>query len=517
MNAAQGAEPQPPPLRGWRLFLTVFAINVAAFLEILDLSIVNTAVPAIAGTLSASISEATWSITAYALGAAVIQPVTGWLTRRFGEIRLFMGSTALFTLASVFCGAAPTIELLVLFRLLQGLVSGPMFPLSQSLMWNIVPPRWHGIAQGVWGMVILVAPVCGPILGGWLSDDYSWRWAFYINVPLGVTVVAILWPLVAQRKEQTERVPVDAIGFMFLFLGVGALQVVFDSGHHEDWFESTFISVTMTVSVIGLLLFMAWERYERHRVVDFSYFRSLNFSPSVAAIALGYGAVIGMMVVYNLWLQSVIGYSATRAGLAQAPFGVAAIVAAAATGIMSGRVSPQWMATAAFLVFAAGSIWLAFLPADATFWQLAMPRVLHGIGSPMFYIALSEIKLSGLPANRLAGATSLSSFVRTLAMSLFTAIAVTAWDQRADVHYILLAERTSVAVISALGVHELIASDPAQASAANTALVDAVAKLKSRTMAFHDVAWLSAIVFLLCIPLVWIPRGPFVQRNAALH
>jgi MFS transporter, DHA2 family, multidrug resistance protein len=507
------------PLRGWRLFLTVFAINVAAFLEILDLSIVNASVPAVAGTLGATQSEATWAISAYALGAAVIQPVTGWLTRRFGEVRLFMGSTALFTFASALCGAAPTLESLVLFRLLQGIVSGPMFPLSQSLMWNIVPERWHGIAQGVWGMVVLVAPVCGPLLGGWLTDEYSWRWAFYINVPLGIGVVSILWTFLGHKKEATERIPVDVAGFILLFLGVGALQVAFDNGHQKDWFESSFIVVTMIVSAVALLLFTAWERYERYPVVDFTYFLRRNFWPSVAAIALGYGALIGVLVTYNLWLQTTIGYSATLAGLAQVPFGVAAIITAALMGVFSARIPLRTTATVAFVLFAAGSVWLAFVPADATFWQLSAPRVLHGIASPLFFIMLSDIKLSGLPPERLAGGTSLSSFVRTLAMSLFTALSVTAWDQRADTHHILFAERTSPMFLSAVAPSANGGPAPAPvtlpAPAAELSMLDAVATLKARTLAFHDVCWLSAMVFLLAIPLIWIPRGPFVRGRAA--
>lgn len=507
MNASSDAA----PLRGLPLFLAALAINMAVFAEVLDLTIINVAIPAVAGSLGASQMEGTWAISSYALAAALVQPLTGWLTQRFGEVRLFVWSVSLFTLTSLLCGLAPTLGALVFARLLQGAVSGPLIPLSQALLLNSFPPHQRSLAQAIWGMTALVAPVFGPIIGGWLADNYSWRWSFLINLPVGLFVVTVIWLLMRKRDTPTVRVPIDTTGAMFLFIGVGAMQWLLDNGHHEDWFQSNYIRTLAVVAVVGLVLFTLWERNERHPIVDFSLFKQENFAACAALAALSYGIAYGLILVYALWLQSVAGYTATLAGLASASLGIAAIPSALFIGVVGSKIPKRPLATAGLIVYACGSIWLALTPADASFWQLSAPRMLHGIAIPMTWLPMTEIMLARVPAAQMATATAISGFVRTLTLSLFVALTMTLWDRRSDFHHIILAEGVSPSRMT--GIVDIAGATLSEqlgpgAVTAGMSMMEHLADLQSRTLAFSDLCWLSALLYLLMIPLVWTTRPP---------
>lgn len=502
----------PPPLRGWALVIAALAINLGVFAEVLDLSIINVAIPAIAGSLGSSQSEATWAITSYAVAAAVVQPITGWLTARYGEVRVFMVSSLLFTAASTLCGLAPSLELLVLFRLLQGAVGGPLIPLSQALMLKTFPEHRRALAQALWGMTALAGPIFGPVLGGWLTDQYSWRWAFFINIPVGLFTVGVLWFLLRHRDTPTVRGPVDYIGILLLALGVGSLQFMFDHGHQEDWFDSTMIIALAVIGIMALTFFAVWERYESNPIVSFSLFRRRTYSIPVMAVALCYGAAYGIIVIFPLWLQQVAGYTATQAGLASASFGVSAVASAVVLGIVGNRLPLRTAASCGFVMFAIGSVWLALLPANATFWQFFAARFLHGAATPLFFFAVSEIMYTGVPPSMLAAASSLSSFVRTMFLSLSTALTVTAWDQRSSVHHVLLAESVNPLRTTALAqtTQQALGVTPTpDQSGQALGLIEGLAQLQARTLALDDLCWFSVVVFLLMIPLIWIPKPPF--------
>lgn len=494
------------PLQGLPLILAAFAINLAVFAEVLDLTIINVAIPAVAGSLGASQLEGTWAISSYALAAALVQPLTGWLTGRIGEVRLFMWSTGLFAIASVLCGLAPNLEGLVLARLLQGAVSGPLIPLSQTLLLKSFPARQRGLAQALWGATALVAPVCGPVIGGWLTDNYSWRWAFLVNLPVGLFTVSVLWFLMRKRDTNTKRGPVDVTGALLMFVGIGAMQWLLDNGHHQDWFESDYIRMLAVVSIIGLVLFWLWERNEPHPIVDFSLFRLPNFAVGATLAAGCYAVAFGIVLTFPLWLQTVGGYTATLAGLASVSFGIAAIPSALAIGIFSDRLPKRTLATAGLLLFAAGSIWLALLPAEASFWQLTAPRVLHGMAIPMTWLPLTDMMLSRVSGTQMASAAAISGFLRTLALSISVAVTVTIWDRRTDFHHIVLAEGVTPSRLTGLlDLGSLMGRDlfgPEGISAGMT-LMERLAFLQSRTLAFNDLCWLSAVLFLLMIPFVW--------------
>lgn len=520
-TAVRAAAPhRPPPLQGWALVFGALAVNISLFLEVLDMTIVNVAVPAIAGDLGSSQTEATWAITSYALMAAVSQPFTAWLTRRFGEIRLFMASTLLFTLTSMLCGLATSVDMLVLCRLLQGLVSGPMVPLSQALVLTLFPARQKNLAQALWAICGLVAPIFGPLLGGWITDSWTWRWTFYINVPTGLFAVALMWLTLRGRDAPTEKLPLDIVGALLLTAGVASMQFMFDHGRQEDWFESPFIVFLAALAVFSLATFVAWNRHERHPIADFALLLRRNYGPSVLALVLTYGVMLGILVVFSLWLQTSLGYTATLAGIASTVFGVSALVTALVLGGVAHRLPLRTSATVGVLLMAAGSAWLAMIPAHASIWQVAVPRCLHGIAVPLIFISLSDIMFTGIPAERMASATTVVNFVRSLGTSFFTAISVTIWEHRTDVQHVLLAESLNPVRMAAFGdaaQQAVIGSLAEEQRQPTLAILEGIAQAQAHTLAFSDLCWLSAVAFIVTIPFIWIAKPPFGHVEGGVH
>src|SRR5271170_6559655 len=265
------------PLQGGALAIGTVALSLATFMNVLDTSIANVSIPAIAGDLGVSPDQGTWVITSFGVANAISLPLTGWLTRRFGQVRLFLASVVLFVIASFLCALAPTLPLLILFRVLQGAVAGPMIPLSQSLLLASYPKNRAGSALAMWSITTLVAPVVGPLLGGWITDNISWPWIFYINVPVGIAAALITWVIFRERDTATAKVPVDAVGLGLLVLWVGAMQVMLDKGKDLDWFNSSQIVALAVVAVVAFVVFLIWELTEEHPIVDLSLFRRRNF------------------------------------------------------------------------------------------------------------------------------------------------------------------------------------------------------------------------------------------------
>ena len=319
-GTSTGIPAEPAPLRGVPLAVGAIALSLATFMNVLDTSIANVSIPAIAGDLGVSPDQGTWVITSFGVANAISLPLTGWLTRRFGQVRLFTCSIALFVAASFLCALAPTIGLLICFRVLQGAVAGPMIPLSQSLLISSFPKAKSGTALSVWAITTMVAPVVGPLLGGWITDNISWPWIFYINVPVGLGAGLATWIIYRKRETPTVKVPIDKVGLALLVIWVGALQVLLDQGKDLDWFESGQIVTLAIVAAIGLFVFLVWELTERHPIVDLSLFRNRNFWTATLAMALAYGAFFGNAVLLPLWLQQYMGYTATLAGWCSRPW-----------------------------------------------------------------------------------------------------------------------------------------------------------------------------------------------------
>jgi DHA2 family multidrug resistance protein len=503
------------PLQGGTLVLLTIAVAFSTFMEVLDMTIVNVSVPHIAGSLGVSPSEGTWTISSYALASAIMQPLTGWLARRFGEVHTFIASVALFVIFSMACGLATSMPMLVIFRLLQGAGSGPMVALSLSLLLSSYPKAKQGIALALWAMTVVVAPIFGPILGGWLTDNLSWPWIFYINVPVGALAALITWSLLRKRETRKYKAPIDVIGLALLVVGVGALQFMLDNGNDNDWFSSPMILALALIALVCLTFLIVWELMAKHPVVDLSLFKRRNFTVAVVALSLGMMAFFGINVVFPLWLQITLGYTATWAGLASAPVGVLAFLMAPVIGANIRRLELRAVVTFAFLVFAGTSFWFASFDSSASFSTLIFPRFVMGIGIACFFIPLNQMYLSGLPADQIASASGLANFCRTLGSSISTAATVTLWQHRGEYHHAMLTENITPAAPSA--THFLQQLKHAGFSPTEQlALINQLITREALTLAVNDVYLVCAVLFLALIPILWLAKPPFGNADGAV-
>ncbi|MBS0570330.1 MAG: DHA2 family efflux MFS transporter permease subunit, partial [Proteobacteria bacterium] len=444
-NPDQQQPERAPPLSGAPLAVLTVAVAVSTFMEVLDLTIVNVSVPHIAGSLGVSPQEGTWAISSYSLASAVMQPLTGWLARQFGEVRTFCISVLLFVGMSMLCGLATSMPMLVVGRLLQGAGSGPMVALSLALLLSNYPDAKKGLALALWAMTVVVAPIFGPILGGWLTDNYSWPWIFYINVPVGLLAAFTTWTLLRRRESKIVRTPIDRVGLGLLVVGVGCLQFMLDNGNDKDWFASPMILTLGLTALVALVFFIAWELTDQHPVVELHLFARRNFTVGVIALSMGMVAFFGINVVFPLWLQIDLGYTATWAGLATAPVGILAFLLSPIIGKNIQRLELRAVTTFAFIVFGITSLWFASFPNDAEFAQLVWPRFVMGIGIACFFVPLNQVILSGLKTEEIASASGIANFCRTIAASFSTAVSVTIWQHRTDYHHAVLAEHLSAA------------------------------------------------------------------------
>ncbi len=414
------------PLQGSVRTWGTIALSLATFMNVLDSSIANVSLPAIAGDLGVSTNQGTWVITSFGVANAIALPLTGWLSQRFGQVRLFVTSVLLFVLTSWLCGLASNMTMLIIFRALQGFVAGPMIPLSQGLLLASYPPQLAGLAMGLWAITTLVAPVMGPLLGGWITDNSYWSWIFYINIPIGFLSAFMVWTIYHKRESVTHKLPIDAVGLGLLVLWVGALQIMLDKGKELDWFHSPEVGALGLVALVGCAFFLAWELTEAHPVVELRLFKQRNFWAGTLAIAMGYGLFFGNVLLLPLWLQQFMGYPSIDAGMLLAPVGLFAMILSPIVGKNINRVDPRYLASFAFLVFALVLVMRSHFNTQADFGTILVPTLIQGIAMSCFFIPLSVILLSGIPLDKIPAASGLSSFVRIVAGSFGTSIATTA-------------------------------------------------------------------------------------------
>ena len=493
-----------PPLHGPTLILLTLGLSLGTFMQVLDTSIANVSLPAISGDLAVSPNQGTWVITSFAVSNAIALPLTGWLSRRFGDVRLFVVSTLLFTLASWLCGLAPTLPSLIAARVVQGAVAGPMIPLSQSLLLNNYPPEKKGLALALWSMTVIVAPILGPILGGWITDNINWPWIFYINLPVGLLSAVLTWTILGQRSSATQIVPIDKVGLVLLVLGVGALQILLDKGNELDWFESSRIVTLAVISVVALSVLVIWELTDRHPVVDLHLFGQRNFLVGTVILSFGYLVFFGNVVILPLWLQTNMGYTATWAGMAAAPIGVLPVFLSALIGRTMHKIDLRIWATFSFAVFAAVSFWNSHFNTDVTYLQIAFPRLLMGFGVATFFVPLTALTLSGIPPPMLPSATGLSNFSRILAGSFGTSLSITLWDRRSEYHHSILTSHVSAFDPAAVGE----ALGPLAAPATDPARLERIINQQAVLLATNDIFWLSGCFFVALMLLVWLARPP---------
>ncbi len=502
-------KPAPPtafaPLTGSDLVLGTIALSLATFMNVLDTSIANVSIPAIAGDMGVSPAQGTWVITSFAVANAISVPLTGWLTQRFGQVRLFTASVLLFVVASWLCGLAPNIGMLIAFRVLQGLVAGPMIPLSQTLLLASYPRAKAGTAMAMWAMTVLVAPVAGPLLGGWITDNISWPWIFYINIPVGLLAAGLTWSIYSKRDPGPRRVPLDRVGLVLLVLFVGSMQIMIDKGKELDWFESGEIIALGVMAVVSFLFFLAWELTDLHPIVDLRLFARRNFVTGTLSLSIAYGLFFGNVVLLPLWLQQYMGYTATWAGLATAPVGILAIILSPWVGKNVGKVDPRKLATVAFVGFGI-VLWMrSHFNTQADFTTILIPTVLQGAAMAFFFIPLQSILFSGLSPDRMPSAAGLSNFVRITAGAVGTSLFTTVWESRAAMHHAHLVESVNLGNHTAVQTLQQLGSSgysPEQALASVNRVIDQ----QAYTMAVTDIFYLSAVLFFVLIALVWMSK-----------
>jgi DHA2 family multidrug resistance protein len=499
---AKGTPTHMTPLTGSALVLGTIALSLATFMNVLDTSIANVSIPAIAGDLGVSSSQGTWVITSFGVANAIAVPLTGFLTQRFGAVKVFLISILLFTLFSFLCGQAPSIEILILFRVLQGASAGPMIPLSQTLLLSSYKPARAGMAIAMWSMTTLIAPIMGPLLGGWITDNISWPWIFYINVPVGLLAAAVTASIYLRRETPIRKLPIDWTGLGLLVIWVGSLQIMLDKGQELDWFSSPVIIALAAAAVVGFVLFLIWEIYDEHPVVDLTLFKIPTFTIGTILLALAYGMFFGSLVLLPLWLQEFIGYTATDAGEVLAWVGLFALILSPIIGRYLPVLDSRWVTTFSFLVFAIVFYMRSQFTTGDSYWEYSIPTVIQGIATATFFIPLLGIILGGLPSHRIAAASGLSNFARITAGSFGTSIYTTLWTDRADLHHEQLV--THIYAGSPV-VEPVLHGMQSQGFSYEQALgvINRLIDQQAYTLAVDDMFRLSAWLFVAMIALVW--------------
>ncbi|TDU26903.1 DHA2 family multidrug resistance protein [Panacagrimonas perspica] len=490
-----------------RRTLASVALATGTFMQVLDTTIANVSIPTIAGNLGVSADQGTWVITSFAVANGIGLPLTGWLMGRYGVVRVFIISVVLFTIASLLCGMAWSLPSLVAFRVLQGAVSGPMIPGSQALLLMLFPPERKSAALGLWSMTTLIAPVCGPLLGGLISDNWTWPWIFLINGPVGAFCAFTCWRLLRHADTPTRKVPVDRMGIVLTVIWIGALQIVLDKGKDLDWFGSTFIVVLALVALVGFIAWLIWELTDKHPIVDLTLFKSRNFALGCIAMTAVYAAFYGNLVLMPLWLQTQMGYTATWAGLVTAPGGLIAIAITPFASRWVAKGDARHVATLAYIAFAASSLMRAKFNTQIGPMTLLLPQLVQGVALSTFFIAMVTLLLDGMPAHRVPAASGMSNFLRIIGASFGTSLTTTYWDRREVLHQTRLSEATSVfdpGLQQTIGqLHAAGLSEPAAVGVITRELI-----AQSYLLAALDLFWISAWLILGMLALVWMLPKP---------
>lgn len=491
--------------------LATLGIGLATFMQVLDTTIANVSLPTIAGNLSVSVNQSTWVITSFAVSQAIGLPLTGFLGRRFGEVRIFVWTTMLFVLASFACGIAQSMPELIFFRVLQGASCGPMYPVAQSLMIAIYPPHKRGVALALISMITVVAPITGPVLGGWITDNYSWRWIFFINVPIGIFASLVVRSQLAGKVEKTERPRMDYIGLLTLIIGVGLLQVVLDTGNDKDWFQSDFIVTASIISAIALAIFVIWELTDEHPIVDLRLFRHRNFSAGTLALVLAFAMFFAVALLLPLWMQRTLGYTALWSGLAVAPIGLLPLVLSLLIGRYAAYVDLRLLASISFAVFALVCFAYSSFNLEVNYGHIAMVQFMLGLSVALFFMPVLAILMSDLEVSEIAAGSGLATFLRTLGASFAASIVTSLWDHRAAQHHARLAEHvnaydpaTREAIASA------IPGEPTQ----SLMLINDMITQQGFQISFNEIFHVLGWIFLALIAVMWLAKPPFVIKAA---
>ena len=508
------AEVWKPKFNPWLIGVVV---ALAAFMEVLDTSIANVALPYMAGSLGASSDQSTWVLTSYLVSNAIVLPISGWFAMVLGRKRFFMGCLVMFTVSSVLCGFAPSLGAIIAFRVLQGAGGGGLQPMAQAIMADTFPPHQRGLAFALYGITAIIAPTIGPTLGGWITDNYTWRWIFFINVPVGILTLLLVYRLVEDppwvKHTAGAGVKIDYIGAALLTLGIGALQVMLDKGQEDDWFGSKFILTLAIVAAVGLISLVTWEWFYKHPIVDVRMFRNLNFLG-----ASGMMFVLGIMlfsslVMMPLFLQTLVGYTAESAGIVLSGGGLLLLFLMPIVGALASKVQARYIIAFGWLTLSASMYYSTqHLDLDISFRAATILRVVQVFGLGFLFVPINLASYVGMPAEKNNSVAGLINFMRNIGSSIGTSMVTTLLARRAQAHQLFLAahlgpgQATFAGAVRALAGHlAVMGLDASRATSQAYARVYRALIAQATTLAYIDTFWVLAvgagIMFLLSFGL----------------
>jgi DHA2 family multidrug resistance protein len=505
-------------------WIVAIAVMFATFMEVLDTTVVNVSLPHIAGNLSATIDESTWVLTSYLVANAIVLPMTGWLARTFGRKHLLMASVTGFTIASLLCGLAPNLPLLVVFRLIQGATGGAMQPLSQAVLLEAFPPHERGKAMGFWGLGIVVAPILGPVLGGWLTDTYSWRWVFYINLPVGIVSLIMTKLYVFDPpylRQETSRIDYWGIGLLALW--IGSLQIALDLGQEHDWFSSKFITFLIVSAAVGVVAFIVRELRAQEPVVDLRVFKDRTYATGVFLMTtLGF-VLYGSLVLLPIMLQTLLGYPSIQAGIAMAPRGMGSLIGMPVVGLLIGKIDSRKMVALGLIVGATTLIWLGQLNLNAGYWDIFWPQFLQGLGLSAIFVPLTTISMDRIPRERMGNATSLFNLMRNLGGSIGIAVTGSMLSRQQQAYVNILganvdaySSTTQAAFEAARNGFLARGADITTATQRAYGALFGSVQQQASMVSFVLVFRLLGVIFLLLLPLILLMKRPRSGGGAAV-
>jgi DHA2 family multidrug resistance protein len=512
-----------PAVNPW---IIAMAVTLATFMEVLDTSIANVALPHIAGSLSAGQDESTWVLTSYLVSNAIVLPLSGWLSSIVGRKNFYMGCVALFTISSFMCGLAPNLAVLIVCRILQGAGGGGLQPSEQAILADTFPPAKRGMAFAVYGIAVVTAPAIGPTLGGWITDNFSWRWIFFINIPVGILSILLTSRLIQDppyfRRRKLRETQIDYVGLGFVALGLGALQIVLDKGQREDWFESHFIVILSIIAAVSLIFVVWWEWQHKDPIIDLHLFRDRTFGISnLLMFMLGF-ALLGSTLLLPLFMQTLLGYTAEQAGLALMPGGFAIMLLLPLVGFLLSRYTPRWLLFFGLSMLSLSLFHMTTFDLDIDFRTAALARVLQAAGMAFLFVPINTAAYAFLPREKNNAASGLMNLARNIGGSVGISVVTTMLDRRSQVHLNFLSSHLSASSpelqARLKGLAAMVrAHGGGAASPVPYAIIQGAVQRQAAMLSYIDCFRFLGFAILLMIPAVFLMKKSRPGGGMAVH